>query len=110
MMENVSIPLDRENVSGTRNTKGFEGTMLKMIDKEQELEDMIQDLLEKRSKITSVIETVKNPQEYDVLHQTYVQEKAVKEIAYDLNYSMTYIRKLKKNGIQSVQNILDSSF
>jgi DNA-directed RNA polymerase specialized sigma subunit len=84
--------------------------MLKMIDKEQELEGMIQDLLEKRSKITSVIETVKNPQEYDVLHQTYVQEKAVKEIAFELNYSMTYIRKLKKNGIQSVQNILDSSF
>jgi DNA-directed RNA polymerase specialized sigma24 family protein len=105
-----SIRTDREFTTGSRNTNSLETRMLKMMEKENELEKTFDELMKKREEIENVIYKLSNVKQYDVLYKLFILEKTVKQTAQMMGCSVTYVRTLKSQGMEEVQKILDAEY
>ena len=80
--------------------------VIKYVDLENEINEQIEKLINKRKEVINVIEML-NAQEYDILHKLYVQYKTLDEVAYINQRSYTWVTTTKKRALDNVQKILD---
>ncbi len=57
------------------------------------------------SEIAESIESIDNELQKNVLTEFFVSRKSVKEIAKDMNYSINWINKLKKEGVRNIASL-----
>lgn len=56
----------------------------------------------KRSEIYELIDGLDNPKQAEVLDQYFIQQKTLEAIAEDMHYSISYIIKLYKQGVETI--------
>jgi len=69
----------------------------------KQLEDKINDVLEKRNKIIGCIEAIKKPKLRMVLHLTYIECITHDEIAERMDYSTRQIQRLYNQALELVE-------
>ena len=97
---------DGERVQASSNQQKMADAVVKYIEIEQEIGRYIDRLCDKRKGIMDTIALL-DVDEYDVLHQIYVQYKSMKEVAMDLDRSTSWVKHIRKNAINNLQKILD---
>lgn len=91
--------------SSKRDT--FTETICKLIDAKDELNKMIDEYVDKLAVVRNVIELVKDPKEYELLHKHYIQGLNWTQIAVEWDNSNTWVHEVKRSAFDSVQKILD---
>jgi DNA-directed RNA polymerase specialized sigma subunit len=95
---------DMKIQSGSPQNK-LENVCIDIVDKEQELQDLISRFFKAKAKIISEIEQLDNTNEYTVLIMRYVECRRMKEIADKLNYSVKNIERIHTNAIKNFTEI-----
>ena len=80
-------------------------TVGQIIDKENDLKSIIDEYISKRQERIAVIEKLRDPVEYDIIHKRYVQLKSLDEIAIELGYSYVWICKKHNSALLNIQKI-----
>lgn len=109
MTGSKAITYDEERVQTSRNLEGFAKYIPSIVTLEDEINQMVDELVDKKTEIIKVIEQVQNADVYDVLHMYYVQEMKWTEISRQKNFTYQWILELNHRGIAEVQIIIDSS-
>lgn len=107
MATSCTVPTDREG-SGSSGVSDKVGSVVARIcDLEQSLAETIEAYLEARNRCIEIIESVRPPIYYTVLHKYHIQYMSLVEIAEDIGYEYHYVCDLHRKAIAKVQEVLD---
>lgn len=95
-----------ERVQSSGSKQKMSDAIDKYIDIESEIDSMIDDLIEKRKDVISVIERL-NETEYDLLHKVYVQYHTLDEAAVICDKSYSWVTTTHGRALKNVQKILN---
>ena len=95
-----------EKVQSSGSPDKIQKAIAHYIDLEKEIDDCIDDMIEKTKEIIGVIEQLKTD-EYDLLHKIYVQGMIVKEAAFACGQSESWGSTMHGIALKNVQIILD---
>ena len=107
LSKRITSSWQREVVSRTRDVTAREEIIARLMDKEAELQQDIQRMLEIRDEIAHVIERVRNPKIRLVLEKYYLCNLSWAEVAADMNYSTAHVQRLAGRGVKMVQVLLN---
>ena len=102
---NVSSIGSGERVQASGSGDRTANIVAKMIDVQRETNDLVDQLLVKKSDVIRTIETVSSVKLYEVLFKRYVECKSLGEISDEMSYSVQYIKKLHFQALEEVQRI-----
>lgn len=107
MWKNIALSTapqgESERVQLTKNPQKMADAVNKYVDLEKEIETL---MLEKDECI-KIIEKVKNPLLYDILHKYHIQHMKLSEIADLKGYTHEYIRDRHKKAKKELQKVLN---
>lgn len=103
---NTTVNMSGERVQSSGSHDTVANAVCTYIDLEREINQCIDDLVNRRKEVLSVIEQL-NATEYDILHKIYVQDFTLQEVAslYDRRYE--WATTTQGRALKHVQNILD---
>lgn len=104
----AAIGSERVQTSGTSDKVG--STTAIIVDKENELRNMVEHFFNEKSERIKLIEQVKNPLEYTVLHERYIQYMSLKDIAEEESYSYQYICEVHGRALKNIQIFLNNLY
>ena len=103
---NVSPNMTGERVKSSGNPHKIADAIGRYIDLEREINQDIDNLVETKKDVISVIEQL-NATEYDVIHKIYVQYLTFDEVAYACKHSKSWATTIHGRALKHIQEILD---
>lgn len=105
-----------ERVQCSGSKQKMADATVKFMDIERQVDEIIDQLIEAKCNVISVIQQINNTIEYDVLHKLYIgiveEDEMIKYLTlqnvadmYGMSYN--WAKKKKRNGVEKVQRILD---
>lgn len=107
MATSITASITNERVQTSSNGDKIGNAVSKIADCERELDKIIDEFIDEKNKRIKLIECVKDPVLYDVLHKHYVQFKSFSDIAASMHYSKEWIYELHNNALNIVQEFLN---
>ncbi len=103
---NTVAEMSGERVQSSGNPQKMADAIAKYVDLEKEINQCIDDLIETKKGVISVIEQL-NATEYDMLHKIYIQNIPLYDVAemYDRTYS--WATTIHGRALKHVQLIID---
>lgn len=112
-LTNISSPdMSQERVQGGKlpGETGYSQKIIRLVDLETEIDNLISDYSSLRYKIICQIHDLPDIRYAGVLHKRYVENKKLEIIAVEMNYTYQYIKELHKCALQefskTYQNLL----
>lgn len=112
-----TAPTDREPISASGVSDRVGNIVSKIVDLQNETNDILDELIDKRKERIKVIEGIKKPLYYKILHKHYIGVKfdddtptwymSLQDIAEDEGYSYSHIRASHQQALAEVQRVLD---
>ena len=106
LAERVSPGFGGERVQHSPNMSAMEDTVAKILEKEKEIEQQIDELVEMKLEIARVIDRVEDVCTKVILEKRYLCFQSWMQIATELNYSERYTRTKHVEGLRAVEEIL----
>jgi DNA-directed RNA polymerase specialized sigma subunit len=88
--------------SGTRNVHRMEDIIVKIVDLENEINHDIDNLVDLKREMVSVIKAVTDPEYQTILELRYLCFKSWEQIAVDMNYSIQHIYRLRDRALNEI--------
>jgi DNA-directed RNA polymerase specialized sigma subunit len=88
--------------SGTRNVHRMEDIIVKIIEMENEINRDIDNLVDLKREMVSVIKAVTDPEYQTILELRYLCFKSWEQIAVDMNYSIQHIYRLRDRALNEI--------
>ena len=88
--------------SGTRNVHRMEDIIVKIIEMENEINRDIDNLVNLKREMVSVIKAVTDPEYQTILELRYLCFKSWEQIAVDMNYSIQHIYRLRDRALNEI--------
>ena len=107
LAESITAPMGTEPVQTSGVTDKVGNIAAKIVDLENEINELIDRYIDDKQERIKVIEQIDNPLQYSILHKYYVQGKKIAEIAAEEHYSDVHIIRQHKKALQKVQNIIN---
>lgn len=104
----ITPSYEGERVQASSDLQKMGSAVNKWVDKEREMNEQIDRLVDLRLEIANTIEHLKKPKESGVLHMLYVQGKSFKEIAQHYDKSVSWATSVHGRALQSLQKELDA--
>ena len=102
-----TVPTDREG-SGASGVSDKVGNIVAQIyDLERKIVDIVDEYLKKRQTCIDLLESVRPPIYYSILHKYHIQYKSLVQIAEEIGYEYHYVCDLHRKAVAEVQRILD---
>lgn len=98
MLENVKGQQLHERISGTKDTD-FSAALDKLIALEKEIDNLIDEYVDRRKKILNALELIRDDRYRELLNYRYVCGLSLNQISKKMNFSYNYIRKLHRRAI-----------
>ena len=105
IINGVAHKMDRVQSSGSQQKMA--DAVARYVDLEAEINAIIDELIEAKKDVLSVIETLA-PIEYDILHKVYVQHITLDDVADRLGKTYSWATTIHGRALKNVQNVLDS--
>lgn len=105
---NKELNFDRVQTSGDKDQLG--STIAKLIDAKTEINNLIDEYVDRMREVNAVLDLITDPKEYDLLHKHYIQGESWSYISQQWDNSNQWVHEIKKNALNSVQEILDRLF
>ena len=88
--------------SGTRNVHHMEDIIVKIIEMKNEINRDIDNLVDLKREMVSVIKAVTDPEYQTILELRYLCFKSWEQIAVDMNYSIQHIYRLRDRALNEI--------
>ena len=88
--------------SGTRNVHRMEDIIVKIVDLENEINRDIDNLVDLKREMVSVIKAVADPEQQTILELRYLCFKSWEQIAVDMNYSIQHVYRLRDRAYDEI--------
>ena len=108
LVTSITVPTDREAVQTSGVSDKVGNIVAKIVDLENEIDEMIDGYIDTRSRCIGVVERLTNPLQYKVIHMHYVQYKSYAEIEEELNYSHTWVMKVRREALRNIESIINA--
>lgn len=95
----TSLPLGSDKVMKSHDTDPMGNTIAKIIDKEREVDAMVDKYVEKRDQIINQIDALDDINLYHVLTLRYVAGKKMEEICDETGWSLRQANRLHGNAL-----------
>lgn len=103
---NICPNYEGEKVQSSGSKQKMSDAVIKAIEMEQEINRTIDELIDLKQDIISVLEQLP-PLEYGLLHRIYIQYKSLAEASYDLDKSESWGSTVHGRALFRVQRILE---
>lgn len=104
----ITPAYEGERVQASGNLQRTASAVDRWVDKEREMNEAIDRLVDLKLEIAGTIEHLKKPKESGVLHMLYIQKKSFKEIAAAYDKSVSWATSIHGRALQSLQKELDA--
>ena len=94
--------------SGTQDKVGDAAS--KIVDLQREINDDIDKYCDKKAEARTIIDQVKNPDEYDVLSKRYLQYESLEQIACEMGFSYRNVCYIHGRALQTVAELMKGGF
>ena len=105
-MSSITAPMDKEQVSHTKNVSAMQDTMAMVLDIEEEISELRNQLTKRRREILIILDQMK-PEYACVLSGKFVERRSTKEIGNMLFLSKRQIERRLKDALDAFQLILN---
>ena len=92
--------------SGTRNVHRMEDIIVKIVDLENEINRDIDNLVDLKREMVSVIKAVTDPEYQTILELRYLCFKSWEQIAVELRYSIHHLYKLHNAALEVCEQLM----
>jgi hypothetical protein len=106
LADSITANMSCERVQSSGSQSKMADAVVKCLAMVDEIALAVDRLIAKKREIVSLIEQVKNPTEYKLLHQKYIQHKELKVIADNFNSSYDWAKKTHQRALTSVAEIM----
>lgn len=103
----ITANMGGEKVQASGSQQKMETAIIKCLDMETEINNLIDELINTKSNVIATIEQLENPTEYDLLHKRYIQFMSLQEIADNYKRDYTTITTAHGRALKNLQVILD---
>ena len=104
----ITANMEGERVKSSTTTKSkMADAVVKCVDMESEINNLIDILIDKKKDVIQTIEKLDNATEYKLLHLRYIQFVPLKDIADMWDWEYTNVTTTHGRALNSVQRILD---
>lgn len=103
---NITIASENERVQSSPDNDRLGSMISKIVDKEKEVDEMI----EKRSSIVRQIESVRDTNYYDVLAKRYILGKDYKVISVENKTSIRQVRRIHESAIKDFEKTYGENY
>lgn len=104
----VTPAYEGERVQSSGNLQRTASAVDRWVDRERQMDEEIDRLVDLRLEILDTIESLKKPKEAGVLHMLYIQNKSFKEVAVRYDKSVSWATSVHGRALQSLQKVLDA--
>jgi hypothetical protein len=105
----VTVSIEQERVK-TSPSNVLENTIAKIIDKEWEIDKLVDEMIDKRSKIVKQIDAIENPKFYSILTYKYVQCMSNKEVEQKMKLQERQVKNLHHDALCEFERIYGVDF
>lgn len=99
--------MEGEVVSRTRNPDTIVDTIAKIIEMQEEINNLIDLYVDKKAYFSRIIDSLRNPMQIRVLYGYYYQGKSFQKIANELGYSRRNICYIHEDALAAVEKIIE---
>lgn len=103
----VTVPTDREAIQTSGVSDKVGSIVAKIIDLENEINDLIDEYIDIRQSCIKVIESLPDSLMYAIIHKHYVQYKTFVEIAEEENYTYQWILRVHNKALKEISEIIN---
>lgn len=103
-----SVRYDKDRVQQSGTGDKVSNAVIRYVDKEKEIDAMIDELVDLKHKITGEIEKLSDPRHVELLFLRYVQCKTFEEIAVHMGYSWRQVLRLHGSALQEFERAIMS--
>ena len=103
----ITAQMGGERVQSSGSQSKMADAVIRCMAEEEEIDEQVQRLVEKKRDVVSVIEQLKVVQ-YDVLHMKYIQKMSYYDIADAKGHDYNWATTVHGRALKNVQNILDA--
>lgn len=110
LVTSTTAPLKSDPVQASGTSDKVGRITAKMVDLQNETNELIDKYIDDKQRRIEIIEQVKDPMQYKILHMRYVQYdkyKKMTDIANKLHFSEVWVAKIHGQALQEVQKILN---
>jgi hypothetical protein len=107
MSLSITANIGGERVQSSGNPQKMETAIIKCVDMETEIDELVDRLVDTKRKVIATIEKLDSPTEYDVLHKRYIQHLTLQEIADDKGRDYGWATTTHGRALKNVQVLLD---
>lgn len=104
----VTQVLHDDVVSSTRRVDGLESTIARLIDKKDELQAKVEEMMDLQEEIEETISRVPNESQREVLFKRYILCYTYDKIAEEMECTERNVHKLHGFGLLVVQKVLEN--
>lgn len=109
LAESISANMDGERVQTSGSRGKMENAIIRCVDMEVEIEELIDMLIEEKRRVVKVLELLYNPIEYKILHMRYIQHVSFGDISKRLNKDYSWVTTVHGRALKNVRTILERS-
>lgn len=102
----VTSTWKQDVVSGGGSQDKLGDIVAKIVDTEAAIDQAIDDFVDKKNAVNSVIEQINNADYVSVLYKRYFEYKTWERIACEMNFTYQWVCKLHGRALQAVENIM----
>jgi DNA-directed RNA polymerase specialized sigma subunit len=103
----ITANIGNERVQSSGSQQKMADAVIKCVDMETEIDNLIDELIDTKKKVIETIESLYSPTEYKILHLRYIQCISLTEIADTLNREYTWVTTTHGRALKNVQKILN---
>ena len=102
----ITTTLKQDVVSSSGSQDRLGDTVAKIVDFEAEIDHLIDELIDKKREISSIIERVTDPDQLKVLCKRYLLFEPWEQIAWELGYTYRHTTRIHGEALLAVQEIM----
>ena len=106
-LSHITVVLGQENVGGSRRLNKIEDLTIKMISFEDEMSEAMNELINKKKEITTLIDTIDNKTLTRLLHLRYFCYLTWEEIAVNMHMSIRTVYRLHGKALQEIDKLIN---
>lgn len=110
MTQRVTVALDSEYVSHTRNVHALEDAVIQIMEAAEQLQKENQILMDIRKEIGSVIDSMGNITLQTLLSSRYLCFKSWEDIAMEMNRTLRWVQNRHKQALHEFDQIVKNNF
>lgn len=109
MVTKITPTLKDDVVSGGGNQDKLGDAIAKIVDLEAEIDRDIDHYVAAKQEISATLDKLTDPDQLQVLHMRYVQNKTWEQIACDMGFSYRWVCTIHGRALQQIEKILKNT-